>query len=141
MPFGILFLYGFLYFHKEIDGGCNHQQAKKRIEQTRTFTSHVADNVSGILGLEEPIPIECGCQDGKQAYHRKNSLYEVMHSHRVSPYFPNGHCVCRLLLLRSSLLQHHPEGLLLLTPAIRESKGRRCRNSLHIPYHILRPVS
>ena len=52
MPFGILFLYGFLYFHKEIDGGCNHQQAKKRIEQTRTFTSHVADNVSGIWDLK-----------------------------------------------------------------------------------------
>lgn len=73
--------HGCLYFQEEIDGGGYHQHAQQGIEEAGLLATHILYDELGVLRTEEPVPIKQGGEDGEQAHHHKDSLYQIMHSH------------------------------------------------------------
>jgi len=74
-------LNGCLYLQEEIDSSSNHQHSQQSIEEAGLLATHILYDELGVLRTEEPVPIKQGGEDGEQAHHHKDSLYQIMHSH------------------------------------------------------------
>ena len=90
----------FLNFPKEVDGRGYHQYPQQGIEKSGTITADIPHDGLHVLSLEEPVPIKQGGEDGDQAHHHKDSLYDIMHYHTFSPCFPDEQNEFRLPLLQ-----------------------------------------